>query len=268
MFYVCRMGIVLQSDRCCKSATSHKSFGHSHGGHGHSHGGRGHSHRDRGHSHRGRAHFRNDDTLLPLDDESEEESTQHNVQHKRHKNINVRAAFIHVIGDIIQSLGVFTAALIIKCTVRRWHLFPCSTVSCRCYFDILHVVAGLYSRKVVITSLCIVNFQILLRLREKKTAFQLKSLMGNSWKVPPPTCQWYCTKDSNVTPKYSSSQLLLNSLYHNQKAGYILFHKIAKIHFMKSASCLAQFKINVLVSELVFSKSWRGLFDILKNTSL
>ena len=32
---------------------------------------------------------------------------------KRRENINVRAAFIHVIGDFIQSLGVFIAALII-----------------------------------------------------------------------------------------------------------------------------------------------------------
>lgn len=28
-------------------------------------------------------------------------------------NINVRAAFIHVVGDLIQSVGVFTAALVI-----------------------------------------------------------------------------------------------------------------------------------------------------------
>lgn len=35
----------------------------------------------------------------------------------KHKNINVRAAFIHVVGDIIQSLGVLVAALIIKFTV-------------------------------------------------------------------------------------------------------------------------------------------------------
>ncbi|CAG0899929.1 unnamed protein product, partial [Cyprideis torosa] len=30
-----------------------------------------------------------------------------------HKNLNVRAAFIHVLGDLIQSLGVFMAAIII-----------------------------------------------------------------------------------------------------------------------------------------------------------
>ncbi|KAI1305289.1 Zinc transporter 2 [Halotydeus destructor] len=60
--------------------------------HGHSHAG-GHGH---GHSHEG--------------------STNHSHGHdKRAKkmNINVRAALIHVIGDLIQSLGVFIAALII-----------------------------------------------------------------------------------------------------------------------------------------------------------
>ena len=37
----------------------------------------------------------------------------HDVNGKEKKNINVKAAFIHVIGDFVQSLGVFTAALII-----------------------------------------------------------------------------------------------------------------------------------------------------------
>lgn len=30
-----------------------------------------------------------------------------------HENINVRAAFIHVVGDCLQSVGVFVAALVI-----------------------------------------------------------------------------------------------------------------------------------------------------------
>lgn len=34
------------------------------------------------------------------------------------KNINVRAAFIHVLGDIIQSMGVLLASIIIKLKVR------------------------------------------------------------------------------------------------------------------------------------------------------
>lgn len=60
--------------------------GHSHGGHaGHSHGG---GHRDMESMHDG-------DDL------------------KEDRNINVRAAFIHVLGDFIQSIGVFIAALVI-----------------------------------------------------------------------------------------------------------------------------------------------------------
>lgn len=33
--------------------------------------------------------------------------------HNNDRNINVHAAFIHVLGDILQSIGVFVAALII-----------------------------------------------------------------------------------------------------------------------------------------------------------
>ncbi|XP_074652798.1 proton-coupled zinc antiporter SLC30A2-like [Tubulanus polymorphus] len=84
------MGVVLHSELCaCHHPTS---FGHvhSHGGAtGHSHGGAtGHSHGGAtGHSHGGAP---------------------------SQKNINVRAAFIHVIGDLIQSIGVLIAAYIIK----------------------------------------------------------------------------------------------------------------------------------------------------------
>lgn len=42
---------------------------------------------------------------------------EESLSHDR-KNINVRAAFIHVIGDFIQSVGVFIAALIIYFKVR------------------------------------------------------------------------------------------------------------------------------------------------------
>ena len=34
------------------------------------------------------------------------------------RNVNVRAAFIHVLGDLLQSIGVFVAALIIYFKVR------------------------------------------------------------------------------------------------------------------------------------------------------
>lgn len=36
------------------------------------------------------------------------------------ENINVRAAYIHVIGDFLQSFGVFTAALIVYFRVRNF----------------------------------------------------------------------------------------------------------------------------------------------------
>lgn len=65
------------------------------GGHGHSHGGgggHGHSH---GHS------------------DSESGHGHSHAGNKKEDNINVRAAFIHVLGDFIQSLGVLIAAIVI-----------------------------------------------------------------------------------------------------------------------------------------------------------
>ncbi|XP_063694585.1 proton-coupled zinc antiporter SLC30A2-like isoform X2 [Bolinopsis microptera] len=62
------------------------------GGHGHSHGGGGH-----GHSHGGGGH-----------------GHSHGATKTEQENINVRAAFIHVLGDLIQSLGVLVAAFLIK----------------------------------------------------------------------------------------------------------------------------------------------------------
>ena len=105
------MGIVLHSERCCGGHGA--SFGH----HGHSH------HGNSNHSHRRRT----DLTYSPLIDDRSEleidlESPVDNKQKKKHhKNINVRAAFIHVIGDIIQSIGVLIASFIIKFTVSMSH---------------------------------------------------------------------------------------------------------------------------------------------------
>ncbi|KAL3109064.1 hypothetical protein niasHT_012626 [Heterodera trifolii] len=41
--------------------------------------------------------------------------TEYQHEH-HHKNLNIRAAFVHVLGDLVQSLGVLIAALIIKFT--------------------------------------------------------------------------------------------------------------------------------------------------------
>jgi len=85
---------------------------HSHGGgsshahgpakqgnaHGHAHEGNEHDH-DHGHSH---------------DDESGHSTDEETAQTNNHsQNINVRAAFIHVLGDFVQSIGVLIAAIII-----------------------------------------------------------------------------------------------------------------------------------------------------------
>ena len=65
-------------------------------GHGHSHGGLSSNH---GHGH-------------------DEEDGGHDHDGKKKVNINVRAAFIHVLGDLVQSIGVLIAAVIIKVQVR------------------------------------------------------------------------------------------------------------------------------------------------------
>jgi len=79
---------------------------HSHGlggGHGHSHGVAGHDH---GHGENDAAHAHGDD--------ADDEGTLL-ARPKTPQNINVRAAFIHVLGDVIQSIGVMIASALI------WH---------------------------------------------------------------------------------------------------------------------------------------------------
>nr|AKN21630.1 slc30a-10 [Schmidtea mediterranea] len=108
-----------------------QSHGHSHGGggHGHSHGhgqsngggGHGHGH---GHGHRASVNHNHSQDVEHCQDSDEpllttnsdvcagEDSSKSKV-FKSIDNINLRAAFIHVIGDIIQSFGVLAAAFII-----------------------------------------------------------------------------------------------------------------------------------------------------------
>lgn len=117
------MGVVLIS-RKCGSATSYLKFGHNHG-HGHSH-----SH---GHSHHSltvdsdRSDIAYSPLLNPVSEEDLTNSGDRDMESPvtKHENINIRAAFIHVIGDIIQSLGVLLASLIIKFTVSmQLNLLP------------------------------------------------------------------------------------------------------------------------------------------------
>ena len=89
---------------------------HGHGPHGHSHGSASH----------GPAHSGEDsEEERPSTVDEIRDGEEHSLVPKAEKktNINVRAAFIHVIGDFIQSVGVFTAALLIFFKVEIKVLF-------------------------------------------------------------------------------------------------------------------------------------------------
>ncbi|XP_072938764.1 proton-coupled zinc antiporter SLC30A2-like isoform X3 [Epargyreus clarus] len=75
--------------------------------HGHSHGGGGH-----GHSHGGSNPVLNNKQKERADSDAESASSQTHA-HSHAENINVRAAFIHVLGDFLQSFGVLVAAIVI-----------------------------------------------------------------------------------------------------------------------------------------------------------
>ena len=50
--------------------------------------------------------------------ESNDDKKKKKAKRKKEQNINVRAAFIHVIGDLFQSVGVVIAGYIIWFKVR------------------------------------------------------------------------------------------------------------------------------------------------------
>ncbi|KAE8890411.1 hypothetical protein PF005_g17962 [Phytophthora fragariae] len=84
------------------------SHGHGHGdsssssdeeGHGHAHGGHGHSHAGHGHSH---------GADLEKGEKADKPQTK-----KKLENLNIQAAYIHALGDFIQSVGVCIAGALI-----------------------------------------------------------------------------------------------------------------------------------------------------------
>ena len=107
------MFFTLHANVCGKSLPHH---GHSHGNnHGHSHG------NNHGHSH-GENH-ESINTVIDTDPLIVDIVTGHDGERvlkpkKSTKNINVRAAIIHVIGDFVQSVGVLCAAILIKFKVN------------------------------------------------------------------------------------------------------------------------------------------------------
>ena len=76
--------------------TLHQSHGHGHS-----------------HNHESEDHSSYTATVGVESSDTSEDSEEQKLIHKKKANINVRAAFIHVIGDLVQSLGVLTAAFII-----------------------------------------------------------------------------------------------------------------------------------------------------------
>ncbi|KAH9137789.1 hypothetical protein AeRB84_017670 [Aphanomyces euteiches] len=120
---------------------SHEKHGHSHGSHEHSHGNHGHSH---GVHHHGHAHGDHDEsTLQPSCETPHSHDDSHNEKDCSHhltelegssrstvdssidcesdlvsescaaENLNVRAAYLHALGDFLQSLGVCLAGALI-----------------------------------------------------------------------------------------------------------------------------------------------------------
>ncbi|KAK3598423.1 hypothetical protein CHS0354_016420 [Potamilus streckersoni] len=136
------MGIVLHSDRCCRSASSRSVFGHSHS---HSH--NSHDHGNSQHHNHSDGHSSNNSSavyerlLEDVEDLELATGTENNHETVGHKNINVRAAFIHVLGDIIQSIGVLVAALIIK--LKPEEEYRLADPICTFLFSILVIITTL-----------------------------------------------------------------------------------------------------------------------------
>jgi len=90
------------------------------GGHGHSHGlggGHGHSHGGEKKKKEKEKNIQGDDSVVDSHDEHNDHGHSHahskKKKQKGYKNINVQSAFIHVVGDCVQSLGVMAASGVI-----------------------------------------------------------------------------------------------------------------------------------------------------------
>lgn len=104
-----RMGVTLHG-------AGHGHHGHSHGGGG-SHGSHGsHGSPSDGHSHEhshNHSHSHSHELRSSGSHKGETDAILKKTKSKLKKDLNVRAAFIHVLGDLVQSVGVFFASLLI-----------------------------------------------------------------------------------------------------------------------------------------------------------
>ncbi|EOA27251.1 hypothetical protein CARUB_v10023370mg [Capsella rubella] len=120
MFLVSAFGLVVNIIMAVLLGHDHgHSHGHSHGHDHHDHGGNHihgvtvtthHHHHDHGQSHGEDKHHAHGDVTEQLLDKSKTQVTE---KEKRKRNINVQGAYLHVLGDSIQSVGVMIGGAII-----------------------------------------------------------------------------------------------------------------------------------------------------------
>jgi len=192
------MGAVLHC-RVCKGCLVHHHHGHSHGcGNG------AHSHTP------SRGHHGSDDELLPTstasvngyrpvptegrsdvqllvngseDDVDDQQSTDSTVQHTyKTTNVNIRAAMVHVIGDLIQSFGVFTAAVIVLVKV-------CCTATTAAYC-LLSIVTSVNDSQSGIVCGCSVSLLITSLVSRYTSQYILKVVAGRASDIKIPWGAW------------------------------------------------------------------------------
>lgn len=124
MFVVSAFGLVVNIAMAVLLGHDH---GHGHGhdhdhGHDHGHGhGHGHGHSEHGHGHSDHHHNTEDHHNHQHDGENHHsEGADHtqplldeNTRKKKERNINVQGAYLHVLGDILQSIGVMIGGAVI-----------------------------------------------------------------------------------------------------------------------------------------------------------
>ncbi|XP_047338660.1 metal tolerance protein 1-like [Impatiens glandulifera] len=93
MFLVATFGLIVNIIMAVLLGHDH-GHGHSHGDHDHDHNGHGHSHGDHDHDHHEHDHGDEEQPLIK------------DGKKKKTRNINVQGAYLHVLGDSIQSIGV------------------------------------------------------------------------------------------------------------------------------------------------------------------
>lgn len=108
MFAVAGFGLLVNIIMAILLGHNH---GHSHGDHDHSHS---HSHGGRGRGH-GLGHEHTEHHSRSIDIDIIAEDDEQKPHRKKKQSINVRSAYLHVLGDSIQSVGVMIGGAIIWC---------------------------------------------------------------------------------------------------------------------------------------------------------